>query len=191
MADSRKNWGRAGSILITAALGAIGARAHALPLLIEIAGVVIGCILVIFGKREPSNVAPGDFAEFPLQLADTQLNELMRLCMSKTDIQLSASTEYFGRWLQITGHLDNVSVFCRGHSKVTFQEYRVLSGNFISMHVADRYQVDRILRNTARGTVLTITGQVTSIGASGIILGKCQIIVIGYVGDDGSGPKAA
>jgi hypothetical protein len=188
---SRQNWGRAGAILISAALGAIGARAQALPLLTEVAAVAVGCILVIFGKRETTPVVWGDSAQSPLQITDAGLKALMRVCLSKTDLQLSASREYFGRWLQITGHLENVSPFSKGHSTVTFQEYEVLSGNFISMQVSGRYQVDRILKNTVRGTVLTISGQVTSIGASGVILGKCEIILIGQRADDGYDPKAA
>jgi hypothetical protein len=159
--------------------------------LTEVAAVVVGCIFIIFGKREPAPIVWGDSAQSPLQITDAELKELMRLCLSKTDLQLSASREYFGRWLQLTGHLDNVSPFSKGHSKVTFKEYEVLSGNFISMQVSNRYQVDRILKNTVRGTVLTISGQVTSIGASGVILGKCEIILIGQGADDGSDPKAA
>jgi hypothetical protein len=188
---SRQNWGRAGAILISAALGAIGVRAQSLPLLIEVAAVVVGCVLVISGRREMAPAVLGDSAQSPLQITDAELKELMRVCLSKTDLQLSASKEYFGRWLQITGHLNNVSPFSKGHSTVTFQEYEVLSGNFISMQVSNRYQVDRILKNTVRGTMLTISGQVTSIGAFGVILGKCEIILIGQGADDGSDSKAA
>lgn len=186
-----QNWGSCGAILISAALGAIGAQVQALPLLAEVAAVAFGCILVIFGKRETTSIVRGDSAQSPLQITDAELKSLMRACLSKTDLQLSASREYFGRWLQITGHLDNVSPFSKGHSGVTFQEYEVLSGNFISMQVSSRYQVDRILKNTVRGTALTISGQVTSIGASGVILGKCEVILIGQRADDGSDPKAA
>src|SRR5947207_12139007 len=89
----------------------------------------------------------------------------MRVSLSQTALQLSASREYFGRWLRITGHLDNVSPFSKGHSTVTFQEYEVLSGNFILMQVSNRYQVDRVLKNTVRGTALTICG--TSVPANG------------------------
>jgi len=188
---SRQNWRRAGSILVTAALGAIGAQTHALSLFVEIAVVAIGCILIIFGKQTASRIIPGDSSESPLQLADAELMDLMKHCVRSTDLQLSASREYFGRWLQVTGRLDNVSPFLKGHSKVTFQEHKVLSGHFISMHVTDRYQVNRVLRNIVRGTTLTITGQVTSIGASGIILGKCEIIRIGQLCDDGTDPKVA
>jgi hypothetical protein len=173
-------------------LGAIGVQAHALPLLTEVAAVVVGCIFVIFGKSEAAApIVLGDSEQLPLQITDAELKELMRLCLSKTDLQLSTSREYFGRWLQVTGHLDNVSSFSEGHARVTFQEYEVLLGNFISMHFSDRYQVDRVLKNTVRDTVLTISGQITSIGASGVILGKCQIILIGQRSDDGSAPKAA
>lgn len=188
---SRKNWGRAGSILISAALGAIGARAQALPLMLEVAAVAAGCILIICGKREATPIVWGDSAQSPLQLTDAELKEVMQLCLSKTDLQLSTSREYFGRWLQITGHLDNVSPFSEGHSTVTFQEYEALSSNFISMQVSNRYQVDRILRNTVRGTVLTISGQVTSIGSSSLILGKCEVILIGQGADDGFDPTLA
>jgi hypothetical protein len=186
---SRQNWRIAGSILVTAALGAVGTEAHALPLFVEVAAIVIGCILIIFGKRAAPHIIQGDSAESPVQLADAGLMDLMKHCAKSTDLQLSASRQYYGRWLQVTGRLDNVSPFSKGYSEVTFQEHKVLSGHLISMHVTDRYQVNRVLMNIVRGTALTITGQVISIGASGIILGKCEIVLIGQLCDDGTDPK--
>jgi hypothetical protein len=93
---NRQSWGRAGAILVSAALGAVGARAHALPLLIEVAAVVSGCFLMIFGKRDTTITEAGDSADSPLKFTDAELRELAWLCRSQTDLQLSTSGQYYG-----------------------------------------------------------------------------------------------
>lgn len=195
-----KNLGRIGPTLVTAALGAIGAEVAAitttdkaavslLPLAIEIVVSLIGLVLILCQRFWTAHAALGGSPQRPLVLTDPELAKLMRLCVSKTDLQDDASIKYYGRWVQITGHLDNVTRWRKGHSTITLREFNVLSGNFISMQISDHYEVERTLVRIARGTTLTLAGKINSIGPSGIILGNCKIMEIGQVRD--RGPKAA
>lgn len=189
--------GSAGSVLVTAGLGAIGAEIPTITtsesnislvcLVVEIVAVIIGCALMAAQKRGPAHAVRGGSLQHPREFTAAELSRIMQLCVSKTDLQLTAAQEYYGSWMRLTGRLDNVSRYAKGHSTVTLQEFRMPSGNFVLMQIADRYEVERNLARIARGTVLTITGKVTSIGASGIILGRCKIVGIGQGGDEASG----
>ncbi|MGP8001370.1 MAG: hypothetical protein ACLPKI_29200 [Streptosporangiaceae bacterium] len=195
---SRQNLGTVGSVLITAGLGAIGAEIPTITtnesnislvcLVVEIVAVVTGCVLIAGQKRGPAHAVRGGSLQHPREFTAAELTRIMQLCMSKTDLQLTAAREHYGSWMQLTGHLDNVSPYAKGHSTVTLQEFRMPAGKFVLMQITDRYEVERNLARIARGTVLTITGKVTSIGASGIILGRCRIVAIGQGGDKASGP---
>lgn len=93
----RRDWRRAGTILVTAALSAIEARLSSLPLLIEVAATILGCTLIIKGKRAYFKEKLGGSLQSPIEFTLEKLDKVKRLCTGKTDLQIHASREYYGR----------------------------------------------------------------------------------------------
>lgn len=182
----KQYWGRAGPALVSLALASIGVELSTLadktgyaPWLLGAEGLLffIGCIM--FFRRKLA-ATQGSSAEEAIELSDLDLASVLTTYSSQTDLQLARSTpEYYGKWIQLTGCLDNVTLWSGYSYSVKFQATDSLSGNAVEMQFNDRRKFESTLQLVRPGTTLVITGRVTFIGRQGIIIAGCRLMAIG------------
>lgn len=111
------------------------------------------------------------------EFSDAEPAEIMSvLTGATTDIQANKLLRpYYGKWLRVSGPLENATAWSSGSSLVTFSNFLSIGENRVNAFFNDEHVVEGRLALLRVGTRLTIIGQITDVGRLGITLMHCEI----------------
>jgi hypothetical protein len=132
-------------------------------------------VAVRSAPAEPDNLAPQPAPDGERIILDLKPVDLTDLYKSHTSAQAQGlAAVYVGKWMQVSGPLDDAAVF-GNFVQVTFQDApRLYSVGFIYMYFQPRW-FDR-LSVLRRGSVIPVLGRVRDIGAAEVHLEDCELV---------------